>query len=304
MSPDILVTTPMRPAETNSPPLFRVPAGSCDTHFHVFEPGFTHVADPLYSFPDATLTQYRQLCEVLGIGRMVVVQPTFYGTDNSVILDVLRRVGPACRGVVRIEDDISDTELDRFHDLGVRAIRLDLFARATWPTDDLIAYIRRMAGRARPRGWHIQFYSPGTVIRDLLPFLADLEDTFVIDHMGYMVDSDGLTGSDFDRLLGVLEQGHCWIKLSGPYRVAKKKPLSHVEPMGRALVATRPDRLIWGSDWPHLPDGQRDTGELFNLLSRWAPDEKDRRRILVDAPTTLFFDDGTAATDPRTDDRR
>ncbi len=283
MSPDMLVTTPMRPAETNSPPVFRMPAGSCDTHFHVFEPGFAHVADPLYTFPDATLTQYLQLCEVLGIGRMVVVQPTFYGTDNSVTIEVLRRVGSNCRAVVRIEEDIPDAELDRFHELGVRAIRIDLFARATWPTDDVIAYIRRMADRARPRGWHIQFYSPGAVIRDLLPFLADLEDTFVIDHMGYMPESD-IAG-----LLGVLAQGRCWVKLSGPYRIAKEKPLSEVDPIGRALVATRPDRLIWGSDWPHLPDGQRDTGELLNLLARWAPDEQVRHRILVDAPDTLFF---------------
>jgi predicted TIM-barrel fold metal-dependent hydrolase len=85
--------------------------------------------------------------------------------------------------------------------------------------------------------------------------------------------------------------GRCWIELSGPYRIAKNRPLSYVEPLGRALVSTRPDRLIWGSDWPHLPNGQRDTGELLNLLPDWAPDQADRRRILVEAPDTLFFTD-------------
>jgi predicted TIM-barrel fold metal-dependent hydrolase len=148
-----------------------------------------------------------------------------------------------------------------------------------------------MASRARPRGWHLQFYSPGTVVRDLLPFLGDLEDRFVVDHMGYMVEADGLTDADFDRLLDVLALGNCWIKLSGPYRIAKSKPLSSVEPIGRALVAARPDRLIWGSDWPHLPDGQRDTGELLNLLPDWAPSARDRRRILVESPDVLFFAD-------------
>jgi predicted TIM-barrel fold metal-dependent hydrolase len=285
----ILPTTPMRAAETNTRPRFAMPAGACDAHFHVFEPGFPHVPDPLYTFPDATLEQYLRLTEVLGIDRMVLVQPTYYGTDNRLLADVLRRVGPRARGVIRIEEGTSDAELDAYHDLGVRAIRLDLFARASWPTGEIIGYVRRMAARARPRGWHIQFYTPGTIVRDLLPFLADLEDWFVVDHMGYMLEADGLTEADFGRLLGVLAQGSCWIKLSGPYRIAKGKPLSHVEPLGRALVSTRPDRLIWGSDWPHLPDGQRDTGELLNLLADWAPGEADRQQILAGSPGHLFF---------------
>jgi predicted TIM-barrel fold metal-dependent hydrolase len=289
MTPEFAVTTPMRDAETNTRPRFALPPGSCDAHFHVFEPGYPHVAEPLYTFPDATLDQYRRMAQVLGLERMVLVQPTYYGTDNRLTLDVLRRMGSSCRGVVQIEEDLPDAELDRYHELGVRAIRLDLFARATWPIAELVAYIRRMASRATPRGWHLQFYSPGTVVRDLLPFLADLEDRFVIDHMGYMLEADGLTDADFDRLLDVLRQGNCWIKLSGAYRIAKSRPLSAVEPLGRALVAARADRLIWGSDWPHLPDGQRDTGELLNLLPDWAPSPQDRHRILAESPDALFF---------------
>ncbi len=285
----ILQTTPMRPAETNTRPRFTVPPGACDAHFHVFERGFPHVPDPLYTFPDGTLEQYLRMAAVLGIERMVLVQPTFYGTDNRLLAEVLRRLGPRARGVVRIEEETSDADLDRYHELGVRAIRLDLFARRSWPTADIIGYVRRMAARAAPRGWHLQFYTPGTVVRDLLPFLADLEDPFVIDHMGYMLEADGLTTADFERLLSVLAQGSCWIKLSGPYRIAKSRPLSYVAPVGRALVSTRPDRLIWGSDWPHLPDGQRDTGELLNLLADWAPDEADRHRILAGSPERLFF---------------
>jgi 2-pyrone-4,6-dicarboxylate lactonase len=289
MTAQPLQTTPMRAAESNTRPRFAMPPGSCDAHFHVFEPGFPAVEEPLYTFPDATLDQYLRLAGVLGIERMVLVQPTYYGTDNSLALDVLRRIGERCRAVVRIDEDTSDETLDRYHAAGVRALRLDLFARATLPRADIIAYIRRMAARTTPRGWHLQFYAPGTVVRDLLPFLADFEDTFVIDHMGYMLEADGLTGADFDRLLRVVEQGRCWIKLSGPYRIAKHKPLSSLQSLGRSLVATRPDRLLWGSDWPHLPNGQRDTGELINLLADWAPDEADRRQILVDSPDRLFF---------------
>ena len=286
---EILRCTPMRPAGTNTPPAFAMPSDACDAHFHVFEPGYLHVPDPLYTFPDGTVEQYLALTAALGLERMVLVQPTFYGTDNSLLADVLTRLGPRCGGVVRIEEDASDAELDSYHALGVRAIRLDLFARADWPVAELIGYVRRMAARATPRGWHLQFYSPGTVIRDLLPFLAELEDTFVIDHMGYMIESEGATEADFERLLDVLRLGSCYIKLSGAYRIARDEPLPVVEPLGRALVETRPDRLIWGSDWPHLTDGQRDTGEILNLLADWAPDEADRRAILVDGPDRLFF---------------
>jgi 2-pyrone-4,6-dicarboxylate lactonase len=290
MSITPLETKPMRLAESNTRPTYELPAGSCDAHFHVFEPGYPHVPNPLYTFPDGTLDKYLALADFLGISRMVLVQPTFYGTDNSLTLEVLRRAGSRCRAVVRIEEDVTDAELDQFHQLGVRAIRLDLFARAELPTAEIIDYVRRMAARTAPRGWHLQFYTPGWVVRDLLPFLADFDEPYVIDHMGYMKEEDGLTPADADRLLGVLrDNGNCWIKLSGPYRIAKGKPLSSVQELGSALVRTRPDRLLWGSDWPHLPDGQRDTGELLNLLASWAPSPEDRHKILVNSADQLFF---------------
>ncbi|MGW6930926.1 amidohydrolase family protein [Lentzea sp. NPDC054927] len=275
----IAQTTPMRPADSNSRPAFVLPPGSCDTHFHVFEAGYPHVDEPQYTFPDGTLDQYLAVTRFLGIERMVLVQPTFYGNDNSLTLDVLGKLGDRCRAVVRIEEDLPDAELDRFHELGVRAIRLDLFARADWPVADLTAYVERMAERALPRGWHLQFYTPGAVLERLLDFLPRLRVPYVVDHIGY--------GLDTSKLLGLLAEDNCWIKLSGAYRLAKNLPLSTVEPLVAALVHARPDRLVWGSDWPHLPDGQRDTGELLNLLTRWAP--ADLRRILVDSPTELFF---------------
>ncbi len=224
--------------------------------------------------------------------RFVLVQPTFYGTDNRLTLDVLRRVEDRCRAVARVDEDVTDGELDEFHELGVRALRLDLFPRSAEPTAEIIGYVRRMAKRTELRGWHLQFYTPGRVVRDLLPFLADFGQPYVIDHMGYMKEADGLTPSDADRLLDVLrDNGNCWIKLSGPHRIATDKPLSSLHELGRALVGTRPDRLLWGSDWPHLPNGQRDTGELLNLLAGWAPDPADRAKILVDSADHLFFQD-------------
>ena len=140
------------------------------------------------------------------------------------------------------------------------------------------------------RGWHLQFYTPGRIVRDLLPFLANFEETFVIDHMGYMKATDGLTQADQDHLIEVFEHSdNFWIKLSGAYRIAQDKPLSMVESLGRRLVAARPDRLCLGLGWPHLPDGQRDTGAYLNLLADWAPTAADRRKILVDSADELFF---------------
>lgn len=291
MRPAFARTLPMRAADTNTTPVFTIPPGSCDTHFHVFEPGYPHVPQPLYTFPDATLAKYLRLIDFLGIERGVLVQPTYYGTDNRLLLDVLRAEPNRIRAVVQVEDDVTDADLDTCHAAGVRAIRLDLFSRAEWPVPELIAYIESMAALTRPRGWHLQFYTPGVVVRALLPFLADFEETFVVDHMGYLKESDGLDRSDFDRLVSVMHGGHCYVKLSGAYRVAGDKPLSSVTPLGQALVRARPDRVVWGSDWPHLPNGQRDTGELLNLLAEWAPDEGDRHTILVDNPARLFFVD-------------
>ena len=285
-----LQTTPMRVAESNASPRFELPARSCDAHFHVFEPGYPHVAKIQYTFPDGTLDQYLRVAEYLGIERMVLVQPSYYGIDNRLTIDVLRKVGSSCRGVVQIDDDISDAELDDYHEAGVRSIRLDLFSRAGLATSDIEDYIRLMGKRTAARGWHLQFYTPGRIVRDLLPFLADFDETFVVDHMGYMKETDGLTPADQDHLIDAFEQNdNFWIKLSGAYRIAQDKPLSTVEALGRRLVAARPDRLCWGSDWPHLPDGQRDTGVYLNLLADWAPDADDRHKILVDSADQLFF---------------
>jgi predicted TIM-barrel fold metal-dependent hydrolase len=278
----------MRKADTNTKPSFPLPQNTCDAHFHVFEPGYPSVAKPHYTFPDGSLRQYVELCDYVGIGRMVLVQPSYYGTDNRLTIETLRKLGDRARGIVMIDEAISEAELDAFHAAGVRGIRLDLFARAHWARPDIHRYIHHMQQRARQRGWHIQFYTPGYVVRDLIPFLATLDDAFVIDHMGYMLEEDGLTDRDFQQLLELLKGGKAWLKLSAPYRIAKKRGYGAVAHLAQAIIQTRPDRAIWGTDWPHLTDGSRDTGELINLLLDWAPDEAVRHQILVENPARLF----------------
>lgn len=285
---DVLVPTAMREATTNTRPRFLLPKNTCDVHFHVFEAGYPSVAKPHYTFPDGTLSKYLAVCDYLGIDRMVLVQPSYYGTDNRLTIDTLKKLGKRARGVVMVEESVSDAELDAFHAAGVRAIRLDLFARASWPREDIYGYINRMLDRTRPRGWHIQFYTPGYVVRDLIPFLGTLDDDFVIDHMGYMLEEDGLTGDDFNKLLTLLQKGKAWLKLSAPYRIAKGRGYKSIEHLAKGIVDARPDRAIWGTDWPHLTDGSRDSGELVNLLLDWIPEEKTRHQILVENPAKLF----------------
>jgi 2-pyrone-4,6-dicarboxylate lactonase len=290
MSSTILTSKPMRDAQTLTRPAFAMPAGACDSHVHVFEAAgkYPSVATPHYTLPDGSLAKLERATEVLALNRIVIVQPSYYGTDNSCMLDALSAAGPRARGVAMADENCTDEELNAMHARGVRALRLDLFLRSSWATADIIAYIEHSVRRTQAIGWHVQFYTPGWVVRDLLPFLAGLDANFVIDHMGYMLESDGLTDSDFERLLDVIRGGRGWIKLSAPYRLARDGNFERLKPMARAIIQAAPDRVIWGSDWPHIPEGGKDTGALLNLLSDWAPDAEARERVLVTNPAKLF----------------
>jgi 2-pyrone-4,6-dicarboxylate lactonase len=290
MSAEPLLSLPLRPLETVSALTFPLPAGTWDVHVHVFGPAerYPHVEKPHYTLPDGTLRQYRRLMSRLGIERFVIVQPSFYGCDNSCLLDALVEVGDRARGVVMVEPDITDAQLTGFHRRGVRAVRLDLFKRAREPLPAVKSYIQQMAERVGALGWHLQFYAPGYVVRDLIHFLRGLQVDFVIDHMGYMLEEDGLRSADFSALLDLLASGHCYLKLSGAYRIAKHRGYEYVEPVAKAIVERAPDRALWGSDWPHISYSDRDTGELVNLLERWAPSESARQKILVENPNRLF----------------
>jgi predicted TIM-barrel fold metal-dependent hydrolase len=290
MSETLLTSKPMRDAQSLTPPAFAVPRGACDSHVHVFGPAerYPSVDKPHYTLPDGSLEKLKRMTEAMKLERFVIVQPSYYGTDNSCMLDALAAAGTRARGVAMVEDNCTDAALERMHVLGVRALRLDLFLRSGWPTADIVRYIETWVRRTQAIGWHVQFYTPGWVVRDLLPFLEDLEATFVIDHMGYMLESDGLTNADFDRLLEVIRAGRGWIKLSAPYRLAKDGNFERLRPKARDIIAAAPERVVWGSDWPHIPEGGKDTGALLNLLQDWAPDTKMRERILATNPATLF----------------
>jgi len=290
MTHEVLTSTPMRGADTLTRPVFEVPPGACDSHVHVFESEdeYPHVDKPHYTLPDGGLSKLDAMANSLGLDRYIIVQSSFYGTDNRCLLDTLDKAGGRAYGVAMVDETVTDAELHDMHRRGVRALRLDLFLRSSLTTSEIVHYIERSAKRAKALGWHLQFYTPGWVIRDLIPYLGYLDAEFVIDHMGYMLESDGLTRQDFDRLLSALKQGRGWMKLSGPYRLAKDGNYERLRPLARAIVGELPDRVIWGSDWPHIPDGGRDTGALLNLLADWIPETEDLQRILAGNPARLF----------------
>jgi predicted TIM-barrel fold metal-dependent hydrolase len=299
MTNQVLVSTPMREANTLERAQFAVPPGACDSHVHVFESAdrYPHVDAPHYTLPDGSLAKLQRMTEQLSLERYIIVQPSFYGTDNRCMLDALDRSGGRARGVAMVDESVTDAQLQDMHDRGVRALRLDLFLRASLPLAELVRYIRASAARVKPLGWHLQFYTPGRVVRELIPHLGEIDVDFVVDHMGYMLESDGLTRSDFDRLLAAMKSGRGWMKLSGPYRVAKDGNYERLRPLARAIVEELPQRVIWGSDWPHIPDGSRDTGELLNLLADWIPDDTARDRVLAQNPGRLFgFAEATTHT--------
>ncbi len=286
-----LESVPTRAASSLTPPAFAMPPGACDAHVHVFGPAsrYPSVATPHYTLPDGEPPKLLAMTAAMGLERFAIVQPSYYATDNRCLLDALDTLGQdIARGVVMIEDTITDRELDAMHEQGVRAVRLDLFLRASWPIASVVDYIRKSAQRIRRLGWHVQFYTPGYVVRDLIPFMKDFDFDFVIDHMGYMLESDGLTRADFDRLVTAARDGRGWLKLSAPYRLAKDGNFARLRPLAETIVAELGDRTVWGSDWPHIPRGDKDTGDLLNLLGDWIPDANARNKVLSGNPARLY----------------
>lgn len=284
------------PVHEEGEPGFRAPPGSCDAHFHVFGPAerYSYGADLRYKPPVAPLEDYLELARHLGIERYVFVQPSAYGRDNACLLDALRAMGSRCRGIVDIDENIPDAALDQLNRLGVRGVRVNVNPiKPPEPgfSKTMLARIERLDQRCAEIGWMLDFLTPGWLTRELLPTLAKLKVTFTIAHMGMFLARDGVKQPGFQELLDFLRKGpgRCWVKLTGVYRMSVTTGFTDADPMACALIETVPDRLIWGSDYPHLSFSEKvGSVELFNLLGRWVPEEATRHKILVDNPARLF----------------
>lgn len=283
-------------AHKEGTPDFKAPPLSCDAHFHIFGPAgrYAHSSDLRYKPPLAPLEDYLELARLLGIERYVFVQPSAYGRDNACLLDALRAVGEKCRGIVDIDENIPDAGLDRLNRLGVCGVRVNvnpIKPQEPGFSKTMLARIERLDARCAAIGWMLDFLTPGWLTQELLPTLSKLKASFTVAHMGMFLARDGARQPGFQQFLDFLHNGpgRCWVKLTGVYRMSVAPGFKDADPLARALIETVPDRLIWGSDYPHLSFADKvGSVELFNLLGRWAPDAATRRKILVDNPARLF----------------
>jgi predicted TIM-barrel fold metal-dependent hydrolase len=280
-------------------PAFVAPLNACDAHFHVFGPAgkYPHVTTDLrYPPPHAPLEEFLTLARRLGFTRFVLVQPSAYGLDNSCMLDAMAELDPAARrGIVHLDEtNAKDAELARWHQLGVRGVRINISPirkPEAGLADALGPKIVRTADICRGLGWHIDLLLPGWLVTELMPTLRALPVAFTVAHMGLFPARDGVAQPGFREFLSLVGDGsrRCFVKLTGIYRFSQEPAFADVKPFAQALIATAPDQLIWGSDFPHLSFADKvGTIGLFNKLAEWAPDAAMRQRILVDNPARLF----------------
>ncbi len=268
---------------------------SCDTHAHVFGPEQRYPYNPAraYTPPDAPLEAWLALHAKLGVARGVLVQPSVYGTDNRAILDAVALHPRRLRAVVAVGAAVSDAELERLHAAGARGIRVNLADKGGNPFASP-ADLARVAARIAPLGWHVELLAHVHEMDDWTEALARLPTDVVFGHYGYMPAALGADHPAFRAFLARLESGRWWVKLTAPYRLTARSalPYDDVAPFAQALLAARPDRLLWGTDWPHPYIRSKaqspDDVAMFAQLAEWVPDEALLRRILADNPARLY----------------
>jgi predicted TIM-barrel fold metal-dependent hydrolase len=269
-------------------PRLIAPPGSVDAHMHLYDDRFPAAADATLRPPNALLSDYQQLQQRLGIKRMVIVTPSTYGTDNRCMLDGLARSQGSARGVAVIDGSIADAALSQLHDAGVRGIRFNLSYGGAALSD-----LERLAARVNELGWNVQIVAPGTQLIDLESRLLKLPSRLVIDHMGHVPQPEGVESAAFKSITRLLDADRVWVKLSGPYIRSKvgAPTYADVGTVASALVKLKPQRLLWGSDWPHPTmalEQKPDDAGILDLLGQWAPNEADRTLILRDNAVALY----------------
>jgi 2-pyrone-4,6-dicarboxylate lactonase len=272
-------------------PKFKVPAGTIDTHCHIFGPAarYPFAASRPYTPPDEPLAAFRAVHATIGVRRAVIVTPTIYGTDNRVTLDAIAKSEGRYKGIAIVDDGMSDQELDALNKGGMRGCRF-AFLKRLGGVGDLGAFTR-IVRRVAALGWHIDVYlEPGTVA-DYAALLSGLPAKYIIDHMGTVEAAKGLDDPGFTALRDLQKRDpKCWVKITGLERASASGPPFHdALPFARALIDNAPDRVIWGTDWPHpnvkfMPND----GDIVDLIPLYAPDRVKRHKLLVDNPARLF----------------
>lgn len=278
---------------TNHPKL-KAPANACDCHMHIYDPARFRFASNPNTRPAPTraaVAQYRMLQNRIGTTRVVIVTPRNYGVDNGATVDAIAQFGARARGVAVLHPTVTDAELKKLHDGGIRGIRFSLGDPALAVVTP--AMIEPLAKRVTDLGWHVQFNMGGEQIVELADVLRRLPTQMVFDHLATPPLAAGIAHPSHGIVRSLLDQGRAWVKLSGAYINSKIGPPTYPEAatIARDFVKAAPERLVWGSDWPHpgLPDDHKpDDALLFDLLSVWVPDEATRNRVLVRNPERLY----------------
>jgi len=290
-------------SQPSTPVNFPVPEGACDCHVHTFDPQkFPYSPSRPYTPEPVSVEELQSLHKALHMSRVIVVQTTVYGTDNRGVLDAMKQLGARARGVAVIDEKTPDSALDEMDRAGIRGIRLNL--ETSGQTDPEIGRKRFQAAveRIKGRKWHIQIYARLSVIEGIKDQVATAPMPVVFDHFGGMAAALGPDQLGFASLMTLIRTGKAYVKISAPYRASTEAPdYPDVAPLARALVASNPERILWGSDWPHpglpvpgrsnaeiTPFFQIDDGRVLNLLPTWVPDAAVRKTILVDNPAELY----------------
>jgi len=267
-------------------PKLALPADACDCHMHIYDGSRFPPSRPGARMqPGATVADYRLLQRRIGSSRTVVVTPAAYHTDNAVTLDAIAQLGPQARGVAVVHPSVTDAELKRMADGGICGIRFTQFdPRTAATTPDMIEPLAR---RVEPLGWHVQIHLRSDQIAAAADLLQRLPGTVVFDHLGRL--AGGVNDPAFTVIRRMLDAGRTWMKLSGAYMFGAPPAYAEALPIARAAIAAAPERVVWGSDWPHPTEAEKpDDAALLDLLLDWAPDDAARHRILVDNPTALY----------------
>jgi D-galactarolactone isomerase len=270
-------------------PRLQAPANAADCHMHIYDPRFPQPPNSTPAPSHATVADYRLLQKRNGTTRVVIVQPRAYGTYSRVTVDAVAQLGPGARGVAVLHPTVTDAELKALDGAGIRGIRFSLGDPSTSVVK--VDMIEPLAKRVAALGWHIQLHAPGALIVEQADLLRRLPAQIVIDHMGRLPLPAGLDSPAYPTIRGLIDKGRTWVKLAGAYLNTRIGPPTYSDAtrIARAYVETAPERLVWGSDWPHPSEKSKpDDALLFDLLAEWAPDEATRKRILVTNPEALY----------------
>jgi predicted TIM-barrel fold metal-dependent hydrolase len=281
----------MAPDPDTRRPKYKAPPGACDAHCHIFGPAdrYPYAPDRSYTPPDAPLAKFQKLQKILGLERAVLVNASCHGIDNAVILDAIASSNGRYRGVANVDDDFSEQDIEALHDGGCRGARFN-FVKHLGGVPDMGEF-HRIIDRIKPFGWHVVLHFDAADLLEFKDLLRKLPVPFIIDHMGRVPTRDGIHQEPFKQLLETAKQDNCWVKICGAERISSMgPPFTDALPFGWMLIKTAPDRILWGTDWPHpnIKQHMPNDGDLVDLIPRFAPDPAMQHKILVENPKRLY----------------